>query len=280
MRGSFSGSVEPDASKLQASPLHDEVNAAVGAWLVGAGTTPGLMTTENRTERPTDSLVVAVRPVAVPVGTAPAESARMALTLPAPVPVVLVRATVVSGTVQVGVTEDFSLQTFTSHELASATGADGVVWLVAAVSTAVLADADTVGVSPELRYAATLRTDLARASVVTVTLLPASDSVAVRVQARPRVPFPSRDSNRRQPVTAFWTVLVVEFVVRNRTRVSPACTLFGIRTVWLVRFPAVLAASTKATSPCGAVGLTSWVALSVEVPSLRVRVTVCVPPVL
>ena len=51
---------------------------------------------------------MAVRPAAAPVATGPAESARMPLILPLPVPAAAVRCVDVAGAVQVVVTDDFS----------------------------------------------------------------------------------------------------------------------------------------------------------------------------
>ena len=61
-----------------------EVNEATGRWLVGGTpvSMPGLTTTENSWVPPPARLVVAVRPAAVPVGTAAPESASSELTLP------------------------------------------------------------------------------------------------------------------------------------------------------------------------------------------------------
>jgi hypothetical protein len=129
------------------------------------------------------------------------------------------------------------------------------------VSLPPTAEADT-DASPVLRYAATPTTDLAKSLVVTVTLAPASAEVAVFVQARPRMPLPSRDCSSVHPVTELLTVLVVELVVRYSTNASPACTAAGTCTVWLDLFPAVLAAPTKEISPgtacaAGAVAVTA-----------------------
>ena len=85
------------------------------------------------------------------------------------------------------------------------------------------------------------------ALVATETVEPGSAAVAVRDQARPRMPLPSVVWIRVQPGSVP-TVVVVELVVRNSSRVSPACTAAGTVTVWLVRLPAVLAAPTRTTS--------------------------------
>jgi hypothetical protein len=102
--------VEPEASKLQVSPLHEAVNEAVGTPLEGFVSLPGWTTTENITARETAALVVAVRPAAVPVPTAVLESPRTPLTLPEPVAAAVVLEVVSPGSVQVVVTEDFSPQ--------------------------------------------------------------------------------------------------------------------------------------------------------------------------
>ena len=71
---------------------------------------PGWTTNENMTPRETASLVVAVRPAAVPVPTGALESPTMTLTLPEPVAAAVVLEVALSGSVQVAVTEDFSPQ--------------------------------------------------------------------------------------------------------------------------------------------------------------------------
>ena len=78
---------------------------------------------------------------------------------------------------------------------------------------------------------------------VTVTLALASAAVACLVQARPRVAVPSLPCSRVQPA-GLPSVPVSELVVMNSTSVSPAWTVAGIRTTWLVRLPELLAAAT------------------------------------
>ena len=73
--------------------------------------------------------------------------------------------------------------------------------------------------------------------------MPGSPAVAVLVQTRPRVPVPSRDCRRVHPAGVD-RLAVVEAVVRNSTRESPARTVDGTVTVWPVRLPAVLVAAT------------------------------------
>lgn len=106
------------------------------------------MTTENSTVRPTEVLVVAVRPAAVPVATGPFESPSTELTLPEPVPSASVRTDVPAGADQVVSVEDFSVHTDTNQEAGALTATDGVVWLLAAVFTTVLAEAETWEVAP------------------------------------------------------------------------------------------------------------------------------------
>src|ERR1700712_6065733 len=86
---------------------------------------PGLTTTEKFCSPPAAVLVVAVREAAVPVATAPPESASSELTLPLPVAAGLARVVLVAGLVQVWVTEDFSLQELNSQELAWPTATVG-----------------------------------------------------------------------------------------------------------------------------------------------------------
>ena len=170
-----------------------EVNEATGALLVGGTpvSMPGLTTTENSWVLAPARLVVAVRPVAVPVGTAAPESASRELTLPPPVAAAVVRLVLSAGAVQVESIEDRSLHELTSQDPAWATATSGAVCVVVEVVPAVLAEAVTAEVPAELRYAATLMADLASALDVTVTLVFASVAVAFFVQARPRVVEPS-----------------------------------------------------------------------------------------
>lgn len=72
--------------------------------------------------------------------------------------------------------------------------------------------------------------------------------MAVFVQARPRVPSPSRDCSTVQPAGSV-TVAVSTFVVRNSTSASPGATVVGTWTVWLDRLPAVLAAPANDSCP-------------------------------
>src|SRR5436853_407895 len=110
-------------------PEQFTVKEGTGGWLAGVVPTPGLTTTEKSCGPPVAVLVVAVREAAVPVATAPPESASSELTLPLPVAAGLARVVLVAGLVQVWVTEDFSLQEFTSQELAWATATVGEAWL-------------------------------------------------------------------------------------------------------------------------------------------------------
>src|SRR3954469_489158 len=91
---------------------------------------PGLTTTENSCSPPAAVLVVAVRDAAVPVATAPLESASRELTLPLPAPVGLARVVLEAGLVQVWAVEDFSLQELTSQELGRLTATVGETWFV------------------------------------------------------------------------------------------------------------------------------------------------------
>ena len=169
---------------------------------------------ESITVRVTAALVVAVRPAAVPVATASFESPRTPLTFPVPVAAALVRAVVSDGNVQVrGSVDDFSVQIETSQLFSFSTATVGAVWLEVDVVPAPTSDATTVAWAV-LRYAATPITDLAKALVVTVTFAPASPAAAVLVQARPRIPVPSRLSSSVQPDTVSLIVLVVELVVK------------------------------------------------------------------
>ena len=74
-------------------------------------------------------------------------------------------------------------------------------------------------------------------------------------------------------------MVVVELVVRNSSKVSPACTPAGTVTGWLVRLPAVLAAATWTTWAVGTAGWTlrSLVSASVARPSETVSVTCTLP---
>ncbi len=119
---------------------------------------------------------------------------------------------------------------------------------------------------------------LSAVDVVAVTLAPASPAVACLVQARPRVTPPFLFWSTVQPLGPL-SVPLRELTVRKTTRVSPACTLAGIWTVWLVRLAAVLAEPTYESAPVvgAAVGETVRVVWAVVVPSPTVRVTVLVP---
>lgn len=108
MSGSSSGSVEPDASTSQPRAAHDTVKAAAGGS--APTSSPACTTTENIRSRLAAALVVAVRPAAVPDGTAAAESPSTELTLPLPVVAAEVRAVTPAGVLQVDVVDDFSLQ--------------------------------------------------------------------------------------------------------------------------------------------------------------------------
>ena len=73
---------------------------------------------------------------------------------------------------------------------------------------------------------------------------------------------------------------VIEAVDRNITRVSPACTVEGIVTTWLVRLPELLDAATNDSVAAGALlGVAVRVVVGLLVPSLTVRVTVLLPAV-
>src|SRR6195952_4424192 len=109
----------------------------------GVTPVPGLTTTEKFGSPPAAVLVVAVREAAVPVATAPPESASSELTLPLPVAAGLARVVLVAGLVQVWVTEDFSLQDFTSQEFAWLTATVGETWLAVVVVPGVCAEAVT-----------------------------------------------------------------------------------------------------------------------------------------
>ena len=246
MSGSLSGSEEPPASKVHVIAVHAEVNEATGAPLTGGTpvSTPGLTTTENSWVLPPARLVVATRPAALPVGTAAPESARSELTLPPRVPAAVVRLVLSAGAVQVESSEDLSLQELTSQDPVWATVTSGVVCVVVEVVPAMLADAVTAEVPAELRYAVTLIADFTSTLEATVTLAFASAAVAFFVHARPRVVVPSLLSRRVQP-EGLPRVALSEAVVRKTRRVSPACTVPGTCTVWLVRFPALLAAATN-----------------------------------
>jgi hypothetical protein len=136
-------------------PVHEVVNDGTGAWLVGGapGSVPGLTTTENSWLLPPRALVVAVRPDAVPVGTAALESAIRELTLPLPGAAGADRVVEFAGLVQIWAAEDFSLHAFTSQDPAWATATEGVVKLVVVgeLGPAVLAEAVTEEVPPLLR---------------------------------------------------------------------------------------------------------------------------------
>src|SRR4051812_39722205 len=79
---------------------------------------------------------------------------------------------------------------------------------------------------------------------VTVTLALASAATACLLHARPRVAVPSLLCSRVQPAGVAM-VPVMEFVDRNITIVSPACTVAGSRTTCAVRLPKLLAAATN-----------------------------------
>ena len=104
-----------------------------GSWAGCPGPMPGLTTTENSWLAPPEALVRATRPAAVPVATAPLESAIRELTLPLPVAAGFARVVELVGLVQVWVVDDFSLHAFTSQEPAWATPTDGLVCVVEAV---------------------------------------------------------------------------------------------------------------------------------------------------
>lgn len=72
----------------------------------------------------------------------------MALTLPEPVPCACVLRVVDAGADHVVFLEDFSSQTLTSQEPVPLAVTAGVVWLVAAVFTTELAEADTCEAAP------------------------------------------------------------------------------------------------------------------------------------
>ena len=190
-----------------------------------------------------------MRPAAVPVATAPLESASNPLILPPPVPAGATRWVALAGGVQVNAVEDFSLQKFTSQEFPCATLTVGVVKLVALVLIGTLADAVTDAVPRELRYAETARTDLLAALVVTVTVAPSSVEVATLVQARPRIPVPLGLWMSVQPGMVSLMVSTTEFVAMNRTSASPGCTVLGTTTEWLVLVPVELAEATYAKVP-------------------------------
>src|SRR5690242_19246926 len=99
-----------------------------------------------------------------------------------------------------------------------------------------------------------------------VTLALASAAVACLVQARPRVAVPSLPCSRVQPA-GLPRVPLSELVVKKSTRVSPACTVAGIRTTWAVRFPELLPAATNDKVAAGALeGETVLVIEAVVVP--------------
>ncbi len=80
-----------------------------------------------------------------------------------------------------------------------------------------------------------------------VMVEPTSPATATLLQARPRMPEPSRASTCVHPVGPVTAVPLVEFVVRNSRSVSPAATVVGTLTVWLTRLPDVVAAATNDT---------------------------------
>ena len=91
---------------------------------------------------------------------------------------------------------------------------------------------------------------------VTVTLAFASAATACLVHARPRVAVPSLPCRSVQPA-GLAMVPVIEFVDRNMTMVSPACTVVGRRTTWAVRLPELLAAATNDSVGSAALALGS-----------------------
>ena len=111
-----------------------------------------------------------------------------------------------------------------------------------------------------------------------MTLALASVAVARLVQTRPRVTVPFLLCRLVQPV-GLPSVPLSELVAMNSTRTSPGCTVVGIRTVWLVRLPALLAVATceSVAAVVVADGVTVRVVWAVVVPSLTVRVTVLLP---
>ena len=141
------------ALKLQVIAVHEVVKDGTGGWLSGGvpGSVPGLITTENVWEAPPEALVLATRPGAVPVATAPLESAIRELTLPLPVAAGVDRVVELAGLVHVWTVDDFSLHAFTSQEPACVTATDGLVCEVAAVVPGVWAEAVTDEVPPLLR---------------------------------------------------------------------------------------------------------------------------------
>ena len=86
--------------------------------------------------------------------------------------------------------------------------------------------------------------------------------------------MPSCDSRTVQPAGSL-TVAVVELVVRNATKVSPACTPAGMVTVWLVRLPAVLLVPTKLSAPAAALagGAATASTLATTASSTEIHVT-------
>src|ERR1700712_1109363 len=107
----------------------------------------------------------------------------------------------------------------------------------------------------------------------------ASPAVACLVQARPRVAVPSLPWSRVQPGGVL-TGPVIDAVDRNITSVSPACTVDGMVTVWVVRLPALLAAATNDRVAAGALlGGAGRVVVGGVVPARTVSVTVWLPAV-
>ena len=134
--------------------MQEEVNDATGATLVGGVTVPvpGLTTTENSWAPPPAEAGRGGAAGGGPVATGAPESASRPLTLPPPVPSGVARPVLPAGAVQaLGSIEDFALHELTSQDPVWATATDGVVWLVAEVVPAVLAEAVTDDVPPALR---------------------------------------------------------------------------------------------------------------------------------
>ena len=77
----------------------------------------------------------------------------------------------------------------------------------------------------------------------TVTLVPLSVAVAFLVQTRARLAEPSRAWSWVQPVGPVMVPVLV-LAVMNSSIVSPAMTVAGTLTTWLVVDPAALAAPT------------------------------------
>ena len=95
----------------------------------------------------------------------------------------------------------------------------------------------------ELRYAATLSSDFTATLVFALTLALMSAEVAFLVHTRPRLAEPSLDCSRVQPAGPV-RVPLLELLVMNSSRVSPAATVAGTRTVCVVPVGAMLADAT------------------------------------